>query len=146
MRRIPAVLAVLALTACSGTDAAPASSPPGTAPSSVPAGAGLLDVTDCGVFTLRQGEDLPDHAGRCLVDAVRTGNPARLRVTRPSTEGTMIPMAYAAGADGRVRVVTDTRHDNWGERAVTTQICTGPRWADGRLTFARCTEPAPSPS
>ena len=183
MRRLlGAVPALLALAACGGPGAAPASpagpaalsgaaassgpaassgaaassSPafPGPAASSgsvlpaepAPGGEGLLDVTDCGVFTLGQVADLPDHAGRCLVDTVRAGNPARLRVTRPSTEGNPVPVTYTAGTDGRVQVVTDMRQDPFGGRVVTTQTCTGPRWGERRLTFDHCTDSSPTPS
>ena len=143
-----AVLASLALTACDGTAAGPA---PGGAPvssSAAPpvAGEGLADVTDCGYVTLRQGELLPESAGRCLIDAVRARNPARLRVTRPSVEGSMIPITYTAGVDGNVRVVTDYRQDGYSSPIITSQTCTGPKWSGEEIRFTTCSEPTPLPS
>ncbi|GAB1689764.1 hypothetical protein [Krasilnikovia sp. M28-CT-15] len=84
---------------------------------------------DCGTFVLRQvdepGSRLPAAAPQCLAEAVRTRQPARLKLTRPTDEGDPIHETYESDATGRVRVTLDTRDDNFGPRAVTTKICTG---------------------
>jgi hypothetical protein len=124
--RASAVALALALAGCG--DSPPddlRAAPPGT-------------VRDCGTFTLDQGEAFPAGAGRCLVEAVRQGRSAWLKVTRPTTEGDPIPVAYIARADGRVEVVEDTREDAWGEQTITREICTGPAVTANGLEFAGC--------
>ncbi|MET8150159.1 DUF4362 domain-containing protein [Actinoplanes sp. NPDC005259] len=99
-------------------------------------------MTDCGTFDLPQGDRLPEPAARCLVDAVQAGHPARLKVTRPTTEGDPIPVTYTAGAGGRVEVITDSRQDGFGARVITRQTCTEPTAAP-ELDFAQCSDPTP---
>lgn len=122
-------LIILALTASvlAACDSAPAPVP---VPSS--------DV-DCGTFDLKQGEQLPESAARCLVGADRT---TRLRVTRRTTEGDPVMVAYLAYGDGRVQVVTDSRQDAFGEKAVKTSTCTGPAVTADGVDFASCSEPS----
>jgi hypothetical protein len=121
-------VACVALAACGE----PSSSPQPAAPSA-------SAVTDCGTFTLSQGERLAEQAARCLVEAVQAGRPARLKVTRPTTEGDPIPVTYTAGADGRIEVVTDSRQDEFGEQTITRATCTGPVATPG-LDFADCAQ------
>ncbi len=97
----------------------------------------------CGTFTLGQGEDFPQDAARCFVDAATAGRPVTLSVTRPTMEGDPIPVTYTAGDDGRVTVVTDSRQDGFGARNVTTATCQGPVITADGLDFTRCTEPRP---
>jgi hypothetical protein len=132
MKRIlGSVLAGLTLAACSGPDNSPraAASPAATA----------VVVTDCGTFVLNQGEEVPESAVRCLAEAVRAGTPARLKATRPTTEGDPLPITYTAGTDGSVAVLTDSRQDKFGVRTITREICTGPPIVPD-LIFARCAE------
>ena len=138
MRRtlVPA-LASLLLAACGGADTSPRVAATGPGPSSAA-------VTDCGTFHLSQGEDLADSASRCLLDAVQAGRPARLKVTRPSTEGDPIPTTYTARSDRRVEVITDSRQDKFGAQVITRAICTGPSAAPW-LEFAECSESSPVP-
>ena len=135
MKRIAGpILALLALAACDGSTAPP--------PSAAAGSSSAAAVTDCGTFELGQGDGMPEAATRCLVEAVRDGSPARLQVTRPTTEGDPIPVTYTAGADGRVEVLTDSRQDKFGPQTITRQFCTGP--TAPQLTFAQCAEPTPS--
>lgn len=97
-------------------------------------------MTDCDTFNLSQGDRLPESAARCLVDAVQAGQPARLKVTRPTTEGDPIPVTYTAGADSRVEVITDSRQDGFGTQVITRQTCTEPT-ATPELQFAQCSDP-----
>ncbi|AEV86602.1 hypothetical protein ACWT_5585 [Actinoplanes sp. SE50] len=126
-RLLGAALLCSLLTACGDAEVAAPAADPGAA----------AGVTDCGTFTLGQGESLPASAARCLIEAVHAGRPARLAVTRPTVEGDPIPVTYTAGADGRVEVVTDARRDRFGGRTVTRDFCTGPS-ATPELEFARC--------
>jgi len=139
MRRIVGpVLASLTLAACGGSDAAPRAAATGADPRSV--------ITDCGTFNLPQGDGLPDSAARCLVEAVQARHAARLKVTRPTTEGDPIHVTYTAGGDGRVEVITDSRQDRFTgptNRIITRQTCTGPI-GTLRLDFAECSEPTPT--
>jgi hypothetical protein len=96
-------------------------------------------TTDCGTFTLGQGEHLPADAAQCLISAARTGRPAKLAVTRPTTEGDPIPMTYTA-RDGKVEVLTDTRADNFGPKTLTLQTCTGPGIVDREFHWDSCSE------
>lgn len=124
MKWFPGALsACLALVACGGPDPSPQAS----------------GATDCGTFTLSQGEQFPEAAARCLIDAASAGRPARLQVTRPTVEGDPIPITYTSGEDGRVEVVTDSRQDKWGQQVITRETCTGPTAAP-ELTFAQCSD------
>ena len=138
MKRIlGTVLAWSMLTACSGPDP----SPQATAVRADPSAATVMK--DCGTFNLAQGEELPESAARCLVEAAEAGKPARLKATRLTTEGDPIPVTYTAGTDGRVEVITDSRQDAFGVPAITRQICTGPV-AVPELDFAQCSEATPA--
>jgi hypothetical protein len=131
------VLAGLTLAACGGEpDPPPRATVAGATPSAT------VVLADCGTYELSQGDEVPESAARCLVEAVGAGRPARLKVTRPTTEGDPIPVTYTAGADGRVEVITDSRQDNFGAKVVTRHTCTGPV-ATPRLDFTHCAEPTP---
>jgi hypothetical protein len=94
-------------------------------------------AVDCGTFVL-QGEGLRTTALECLIGAAETGRPARLKVTRPTTEGDPIHVTYESGASGQVRVTRDTRQDRFGPREVTTELCTGIVVVRGGLMFKNC--------
>ncbi|WP_250004439.1 DUF4362 domain-containing protein [Actinoplanes sp. M2I2] len=102
-------------------------------------GQGMPAVVECGDFDLDLGDTLPDRAARCFVDAAQAGHPARLRVTRLTTEGDPIPVTYTAGADGLTEVVTDTRQDAFGSKVVTRETCQGPSPAAYGIDFTKCT-------
>jgi hypothetical protein len=138
-RLVRLLLACSALAACTGPHGSGPELPP--PPGSPPSRA----TTDCGTFTLSQGEEFPAAAAQCLISAAKQGLPARLVVTRPTVEGDPIPETYTA-RDGRVEVVTDTRQDGFGAKRITYQTCTGPQLMKGGIIFASCTEPSPVPS
>jgi hypothetical protein len=69
---------------------------------SAQAGPTSAAVTDCGTFSLGQGEGLPESALTCFIDGFHAARPTRLTVTAPTTEGDPISTSYAAGADGRI--------------------------------------------
>ncbi|MFI5891033.1 DUF4362 domain-containing protein [Actinoplanes sp. NPDC051513] len=126
MRILCLILASFALFACGNpAPAAPAPTPGGT--------------TDCGAFDLGMGMGLPDDAARCLVEAARAGRPARLVVTRSTTEGDPIPVTYTTRADGKVDVVTDSREDAFGQQEITSETCTGPAVGQYGIDFTTCT-------
>jgi len=137
-RMLGPVLASMALAACGGPAASPQVPPAGTAQSSAAA-------TDCGTFSLSQGDSLPDSAVQCLVSAVDAKRPAQLTATSPSVEGGPIPVTYSAGTDGSVEVIIDYRQDNFGNKIRTRMTCTGPALTMDRptVTFALCSEPTP---
>jgi hypothetical protein len=95
---------------------------------------------DCGTYVLSQGETVPGTAYACLIEAVDSRRAAKLEVTQPSTEGDPIPVTYIADAEGRVKMITDSRGDRFGTQVVTQQICSGPIVRGGQLTFANCSE------
>jgi hypothetical protein len=98
---------------------------------------------DCGTFDLGQGEELPDHAGRCLVEAVQTKRAARLQVSEPTVEGDPIVSTYTAYRGGGVELVLDSRQDGFGPKAVTTQTCTAVSFSAGRVEPSGCSDPRP---
>ena len=108
-----------------------------------PASEQARNSTDCGTFTLGQGEGLPGSAVRCFIDAVRAGQAADLKVTRPTIEGDPIPMSLHANPDGQILVINDSRQDRFGNQVVTRYVCTlGPSataerasgWPEAMLT------------
>jgi hypothetical protein len=128
------LVAAMALAAC-GVPEEPSRATEETAGRSVP--------TDCGTFSLSQGDSVPTSAVECLIEAVHARRPARLTVTSPSVEGDPIPVTYIAGADdGRVEVITDLRQDRFSDGGRTRMICTEPILAPARptVTFARCAD------
>jgi len=138
MKRVLIVAGVLvAVSACGSPEAA---APLPLPPSASASGSAL----DCGVFVLDQGESVPAAAGRCLLEALAAGQPARLRVTSPTTEGDPIPTTYTTRPDGRVDVVVDTRQDQFGPRSVTRQTCAAPVLADRGLELGDCSDPLPA--
>jgi hypothetical protein len=119
LRLVVAGLALAALTGCGSQ--APAGPPRPVAELASPT---ATAVTDCGTFTLGQGDRLPDTAVDCLREAVRDRRRARLEMTAPTTEGDPIRSTYLSDASGRVEVVTDTRQDRFGPRTIQRQTCT----------------------
>lgn len=112
-------------------DAGAAGSP---VPVATPSGA-----VDCGTVTVGQAQAPPAAMVDCFVTAAGRGAPARLSITRPTTEGDPIPTVYVVRADGRIDVVTDGRQDAFGTREVTRELCTGVTvGADGFLSLASC--------
>jgi len=134
--------AVLIMTsACGSGSPAPGSSAPPSAelPSATsPAPASSAALLDCGRFTLSQGEGIARTAAQCLITAAGQGTAAELFVTRPTIEGDPIRLDYRVQADRSIRLVTDSRQDRFGNREITAQVCTGPRFAEGKIGFADC--------
>jgi len=99
---------------------------------------------DCGTYVLSQGEDVPEAAYRCFIEAVESGRSARLKETKPTTEGDPIPVTYVGDANGRVERTTDSREDSFGTQVVLRHTCTGPTMATPPamekpwMTFANC--------
>lgn len=118
-------VAIVLLAGCgaAGTNGAPAAAPA---------------VTDCGTFTIGQGDTVPAAARDCLITATQAREPARLKVTWPTVEGDPIPELYEADSTGRVHVTSDTRSDRFGPKAVTTRVCADVTVVQERLTFGRC--------
>jgi hypothetical protein len=137
------VLASSSLFACGTTTTPPGPSRPATSSALVSAEPSAAPITDCGTFTLSQGERLPESAARCFVDAVQEQRPARLRVTRPTVEGDPIPVTYSTGTDGRTEVLTDSRRDKFGAQVVTRGTCLRPTVDEYGVDFAECSEPTP---
>jgi hypothetical protein len=121
-----AALAAAALSGCMQTK--PATRPIDT----------RADVVDCGVHTIRQGEDPPAAAAQCIVDAVAHGNRAHMTLTRPTIEGDPITTVYSVQKDATVIVQTDTTQDRFGNNGVVRQACTGPYTKDAELMFEHC--------
>jgi hypothetical protein len=126
--------ASLVLAACAAPDRT-------AVPSTVSATAAAEARKDCGTYVLSQGETVPEMVYACLIEAIDSRRPAKLKVTQPTTEGDPIPVTYIADAEGRVKMITDSRRDNFGTHVVTQQMCSGPIVRGGFLTFAKCSEP-----
>jgi hypothetical protein len=96
-------------------------------------------TVDCGTATVGQLEAPPAAMVDCFVVAAGRGQPARLVITRPTTEGDPTTAVYVVRADGRVEVVTDARLDAYGTGELTRDVCTGATVGeDGFLTLATC--------
>lgn len=132
---------VLALTACD-TPAASVRRPTAV-PTATPASTAKARV-DCGTYVLSQGEDVPEAAYRCFIEAVESGRPARLKETKLTVEGDPIPVSYVGDAKGRVERTTDSRKDSFGTPGVLRHTCTGPTLAkppameNPWMEFANC--------
>ncbi|SBT39027.1 hypothetical protein [Micromonospora narathiwatensis] len=97
---------------------------------------------DCGTLILSQGQKVPASAVQCVIEAAGARQPARLAITRPTTEGDPITTNYAVTVDGQVEVTTDARADRFGSGHVERQTCTGPTVQDAQwLSFATCSSP-----
>ncbi|MGR6321414.1 DUF4362 domain-containing protein [Micromonospora soli] len=146
-RRPTALLALpLALAACDGTDPAARRSPEvvvARTGSPEPWTGRTPNPADCGTWTLPQGGRLPAGATECLSGALRDRQPARMRVTAPTTEGDPITTDYLVRVDGRVEVTVDSRRDRFGARRIERLVCTGSVKYAPVPTFPTCSTPAP---
>jgi hypothetical protein len=133
-----ALVALMVVAGC-GAEQAP---DPAAAPAP-PRSPAAEDDVDCGTFDLGQGEELPDHAGRCLAEAVNAKRAARLRVSEPTVEGDPIVSTYTAYRGGGIELVLDSRQDGFGPKAVTTQTCTAVSFSAGRVEASGCSDPKP---
>ncbi len=115
---------------------------PAPDPVAAPSQAAAEDV-DCGTFDLGQGEELPESAGRCLIDAVGAKRAARLQVSEPTVEGDPIVSTYTAYRGGGIELVLDSSQDGFGPKAVTTQTCTAVSYGEGRMQARGCSDPKP---
>jgi hypothetical protein len=116
---------------------------PGPAAAPAPPSSPAAEDVDCGTFDLGQGEELPDHAGRCLAEAVKAKRAARLQVSEPTVEGDPIVSTYTAYRGGGIELVLDSRQDGFGPKAVTTQTCTAASFSAGRVQASGCSDPKP---
>ena len=133
----------LALGACEATGPETATPPAGSPTARSDAGV-APDLTDCGTWTVGQGDRLAAQAADCLRDATRDRRPARLVVTFPTTEGDPITTSYLVRADGRVEVTTDSRRDRFGSGRIERQTCQGLRPDASRPVFTDCSTPQPA--
>ena len=132
-RRLGVLIVLLALSGCADSDP--------KAPDLEPVAKLAPGVKDCGVITVAQGEKVPASATACFVETVQGGHAARLIVTQPTTEGDPIVVTYSAAANGRIKVDTDTRADQYGTGRIEHQICTGATAKSHEIDFDHC-EPA----
>ena len=129
-RRLGALIVLLVLAGCADSG--------GKAPDLEPVAKLAPGVKDCGVISLDQGEKIPASATACFVDSVQGGDAARLIVTQPTVEGDPIVVTYSASANGRIKVDTDTRADQYGTGRIEHQICTGPTAKSSEIDFDHC--------
>jgi hypothetical protein len=96
-------------------------------------------LSDCGSFSLRQGEDMPDPAVTCFLEAHRAKRVAQLERTAPSVEGHPVREEYVTDGTGLVAVTIDMGQDPYGGNRIERKICSGvAATATGELTFAGC--------
>jgi hypothetical protein len=132
------VAGVFAAVAATGGPTVPA--PVGASPAT---SSPTITTTECGTYVLGQGEDLPQAAVACFLNAVAAGRPARLAETRPTIEGDPIHSGYVADGTGAVQVTVDSRQDRFGERGVFRKTCTGPIAYPGLIGFTHCSSQTP---
>lgn len=136
--RLVGVVLLLVVAGCASPSAAPMSSSAPAAPSSAPASSGPA-VADCGSFTLRQGEEMPESPVTCFLDAHRAKRAARLERTAPSVEGYPMREEYVTDDTGLIGVTIDMSQDPYGGFRIERKICSGVTVAvNGYLDFVRC--------
>jgi hypothetical protein len=132
------VLLLLVVGCTASPPAAPRTNfapPPSLAPSSSSGPA----LAECGSFTLRQGEDLPNSAVTCFLEAHHANRAARLERTPPSVEGRPVREEYLTDDTGLIAVTTDMSQDPYGGNRIERRVCSGvAATATGYLTFAGC--------
>ncbi|PWU58701.1 hypothetical protein DLE60_20320 [Micromonospora globispora] len=136
----------LALGACDANGPETAAAPPAGSPTPAPKHITVVapELTDCGTWTVAQGEQLESAAADCLVEAVERRERARLIVTAFSVEGAPVLNSYLVHADGRVTVTIDSSGDPAGAEGLVWQNCGGPVRVIGPLPiFAECSTPRP---
>jgi hypothetical protein len=96
-------------------------------------------VAGCGSFTLRPGEEMPESAVTCFLDAHRAKRAARLERTAPSVEGHRVREEYVTDHTGLIEVTIDMSQDPYGGFRIERKICAGVTvGAHGYLDFVRC--------
>lgn len=146
-KRPTALLALpLALGACDSSGPETAAAPPAGSATPAPKHITVVapELSDCGTWTIAQGEQLASEAADCLVEAVEQRQRARLIVTAPSVEGAPVLNSYLVHADGRVTVTIDSSRDPNSSTTLVWQNCVGPVQVIGPLPiFAECSTPRP---
>lgn len=135
MTRLLGLVLPLFVAGCTASPSGASMSPSAAAP---PSSSGPA-VSDCGSFTLRQGEDMPESAATCFLDAHRAKRAARLERTAPSVEGYPVRDEYVADGTGLIAVTMDMSQDPYGGFRIVRKVCSGAAaTATGSLTFTGC--------
>jgi hypothetical protein len=137
--RLVVVVFLLMISGCTASPSAAPMSSSATAPSSAPASSSGPAVSDCGSFTLRQGEEMLESPVTCFLDAHRAKRAARLERTAPSVEGYPVREEYVTDHTGLIAVTIDMSQDPYGGFRIERKTCSGVAvTATGYLTFASC--------
>jgi hypothetical protein len=97
-----------------------------------------IPIIDCGTHTHQQGEAMSDEVVACLLNAVETGHPARLKQTFPTVEGDPITKTYKVLSTGHVEIVTDNTQDQLGSEGIVAMTCTGSKRSFMVFEFDYC--------
>jgi hypothetical protein len=106
-------------------------------------------LSSCGAYkvTLREISDGTNSyhvEQQCILDAFAVGDPALLRVERPTSEGTPVTTYYLVTGVREAAVVTDSTGDPYSSGGLGTQLCTSLELAGQGplLTASGCDGPA----
>jgi hypothetical protein len=139
MMRLAGLVLPLFVVGCAAAPSAAPMSSSGAVPSSAPASSSGSAVLDCGSFTLRQGEDMPDSAVMCFLEAQRAKRAVRLERTAPSTEGYPVREEYVTDDTGLIAVTIDMSRDPYGGFRIVRKACSEAAATDtGYLSFTGC--------
>ncbi|MFD8208308.1 hypothetical protein ACFV2S_18170 [Streptomyces sp. NPDC059695] len=100
--------------------------------------------SSCGEVSLKQGEQMQKMAVReitCLQRALKNGEGAELKVTRPTVEGDPIREYYHLTPQGRLELYTDSTDDQYSAEKWSFAECDTPEW----WTELSC-DPHPAPT
>ncbi|RZU49362.1 hypothetical protein EV385_1112 [Krasilnikovia cinnamomea] len=122
--RLVGVVLLLVVAGCAAPPSAGPVSPSAATPSLSPALSPEPAVSDCGSFTLRQGEEMPEPPVTCFLDAHRAKRAARLERTAPSTEGNPVREEYVTDDSGLIAVTIDMSQDPYGGFRIDRKVCT----------------------
>ncbi|MFD5032092.1 hypothetical protein ACFWM0_17000 [Streptomyces sp. NPDC058405] len=85
----------------------------------------------CGAVSLDQGEEMQKKGVReigCLQRALKSGESAELKVTRPTVEGDPIREYYRLTPQGGLEVYTDSTDDRYSDQKWSFDECYAPEW------------------
>ncbi|MFC9622650.1 hypothetical protein ACFTXM_22525 [Streptomyces sp. NPDC056930] len=89
------------------------------------------EFSRCGEVRLDQGEEMQKQAVReiaCLRRALKSGESAELKVTRPTTEGDLIREYYRLTPQGRLEMYIDSTDDQYSDQKWSFAKCYAPEW------------------